>query len=193
MKVFRSWRVLLLAGVLVIAGVVAAIAFVRARTMAQQSARDDTSVAAVMDAVFAQDRLWLLLENGRLASLRPDAPAAEVEAVPGSVAGLCKAGALPIALAEDKARGNWRLYAHDANGWSLRQSLPMERNVLVGFACSDKGAIVLTDRRLVSAEGGAIRETSLSAKLDPAIVRATLLADDASLWVGFNNGEWAGA
>jgi hypothetical protein len=185
------WRLALVSGALVVAGIAAAIALIRSAQLPTE-AKQDRPVAAVVQAVFADNRLWLLTENGGLVSLRPDAQRAEAEALSGQAIAICRSGAVPLALSEDAAHQHWTLHARTGGKWSARRSLSTDGDALIGFTCDDRGALIVTDRRLLAVEGDAVREIRLGSQLEPAIVRTTLYADARSAWVGFNNGEWGG-
>jgi len=181
----------------VLASVVLALAAALVLAFLWRQARQDQPEfpppgPAIVDGVFAEDRLWLRLENGSLVSLRPDAARAEREVLPGKALGLCRAGGSPVVLVQASGQGAWLLQARASGKWGPGRSLAVGKENLIAFGCGMDGAFVVTNRRLLTIEGDTVRETALSRELEAPIVSTTMFADAAALWVGFNNGEWGG-
>lgn len=147
---------------------------------------------AIVEGIFAEQRLWLRLDNGDLVSLRPDAARPEPEALPGKALGICRAGALPMVLSQGAGQGAWLLQTRASGKWSPGRSLAAEKDSLIAFGCGERSVYIVTSRRLLTVEGDTVRETALGRELEAPIVSTTLFADAASLWIGFNNGEWGG-
>jgi len=146
----------------------------------------------IVEGVFAEDRLWLRLENGSLVSLRPDAAKPEPELPAGKALGLCRAGASLVVLVQAGGQGAWQVQTRTSGKWNPGKSIAAGKDELVAFGCDAHDSFVVTNRRLLTVEDDKVRETALSRSLDAPIVRTTMFADPASLWVGFDDGEWGG-
>lgn len=157
--------------------------------------REDPELAPtrppIVEGVFAEDRLWLRLENGKLVSLRPDAAKPEPELLGGKALGLCRAGASLVVLVEAGGQGSWQVQTRSSGKWNPGKPIAAGKDELVAFGCDAHDAFV-TNRRLLTVAGDKVRETALSRALNAPIVRTTMFADSESLWVGFNDGEWGG-
>lgn len=144
-------------------------------------------------AVFAQNRLWLLQDDGSLASLSPDDSKARVEKAPGKVADICNSAGGLAGLFDD-GRGQWTLRQRSSDGWTARSSVSSKGDTLIALACSDDGnrVILTTNRRLVELTGSDSRSVDLRQPLDEPFGIGTALASDATIWLGLNAGEWGG-
>lgn len=147
---------------------------------------------AISKSVFAGDRLWLLHDDGSLASLKPDDRAAQEVKAPGKVVEICKSSGELVGLIE--GQGKWSLQARSGNAWNAIASVPTLGDAFVALACDDgDGPVtVVTNRRLVELRGGRPRPIKLKQSLDGPLVMGTALGTPDSVWVGFNVGEWGG-
>jgi hypothetical protein len=147
---------------------------------------------AISRAIFADGRLWLLQDDGTLASLKPEDRKAQATTAPGKILEICKSDGRLTGLFE--SQGKWRLKARSAAGWSAVESVPTEGDTFVALDCSNgSGPItVLTNRRLVELSGERTHPVSLRRPLQPPLAMGTTLGTPDALWVGFNVGEWGG-
>lgn len=154
---------------------------------------EQREVHSIIRAVFAGDRLWLLHDDGSLASLRPDEAKPERIRTSSKVLEICKSGGLLFALIGD-SREQWTLQQRSPDGWALRASLPIKGDSLAAMDCNrdDAGVTVVTNRRLLEIDGKNVRSIMLKRELRPPLVNGTALVAEDAVWVGFNVGEWGG-
>ena len=166
-----------------------------------QACRNGTSISedaeqaamqAVVRAVFAHDRLWLLRLDGSLVSLDPDGAKPEAVASTGKLVEICKSADGLTAVMDD-GRGAWTLQRYSPDRWVVGTKLPTDGDTLVAVDCVGGGGITLvTNRRLLEVQGGTVHALILKKKLQPPLVNGAALATQDAVWVGFNNGEWGG-
>lgn len=154
---------------------------------------EQREVQSIIRAVVAGDRLWLLHDDGSLASLRPDEAKPERVRTSGRVLEICKSGGHLFALVGD-SRKHWTLQQRSPDGWASRVSLPIEGDSLAAIDCKRDaaGITVVTNRRLLEVDGKNVRSVTLKQELRPPLVNGTALAAEDAVWVGFNVGEWGG-
>lgn len=153
----------------------------------------ERDMPSVTQAVFAEDRLWLLHQNGSLASLAPDDARAVPVAATGGIAAICRSAGRLNAIVDD-GRGGATLQQRSSGRWIVRASASIDGDTLVALGCADddQRITLVTDRRLLELDGGALRSTTLRQQIRSPLVMATALATGDAIWIGFNNGEWGG-
>ena len=166
-----------------------------------QACRNGTSISevaeqfamqAVVRAVFAHDRLWLLRLDGSLVSLDPDDAKPDAVASTGKLVEICKSADGLTAIMDD-GRGAWMLQRYSPYRWVVGTKLPTDGDTLVAVDCGGGGDITLvTNRRLLEVQGGSVHALILKKELRPPLVNGAALATQDAVWVGFNNGEWGG-
>jgi hypothetical protein len=174
----------------VVAAFVAVAAFSKASAPPAQTEQDQ--MHAISRAVFADNRLWLLQDDGSLASLKPDDGAAQTVKAPGKVVQICKSSGRLAGLIEEQ--GNWSLQAHSEGAWKAVATVPTLGDTFVALDCEDgAGPItIVTNRRLVELRDGRAHSISLRQPLQEPLVMGTTLGTPDAVWVGFNVGEWGG-
>lgn len=154
---------------------------------------EDSEMQAIIRAVFANDRLWLMHDDGSLASLRPDQAEPERVSTPGKLVDICKSGGRLVAIVDD-GHNHWNLQQRSPEGWAVWASVRSEGDALAAIDCrrDDVGITVVTNRRLLEVDGKTVRSVKLKEELQPPFVNGTALAAGDAVWVGFNVGEWGG-
>jgi len=150
-------------------------------------------VKAISRVVFAEDRLWLLQDDGRLASLDPNEGEPQPERVPGKVLDICKSAGRLTALVGDGA-GRWALQQRSGEDWTPQASVRSKGDTLIAVACRDDSdqVTLVTNRRLVELTGGKSQSINLKRPLEEPFGVGTALATDDAVWLGLNAGEWGG-
>ena len=153
---------------------------------------EQAAMPSVVRAVFARDRLWLLHFDGSLASLDPDGAKPEAVATTGKIVEICKSANRLTAVVSDN-RGAWTLQQRSSDRWVVIARMATDKDTLVAVDCVGGGKITLvTNRRLLEVQGGAVHSLRLKQELPPQFVNGTALATDDAVWVGLNVGEWGG-
>lgn len=147
---------------------------------------------AISRAVFADNYLWLLQDDGTLSSLKPNDSKAQPVSVPGKVVEVCKWSGRLTGLIE--GQGKWSLQAHSGDGWIDIASMPTQGDSFVALDCTDDAGpvTVVTNRRLVELRDGAPHSIILREPLQEPLVMGTTLGTRDAVWLGFNLGEWGG-
>jgi hypothetical protein len=146
---------------------------------------------AISRAVFTDGRLWLLQDDGSLASLTPKDNEARPASTPGKLLEICNSAGRLTGLIED--HGKWSLQTRSADRWIVVASVPTEGDTFVALDCNDSDPItVVTNRRLEELTGGRARSVNLRQPLQGPLVTGTTLGTPDALWLGFNSGEWGG-
>jgi hypothetical protein len=159
---------------------------------APSDATEQSQMRAISRAVFAGGRLWLLQDDGSLASLAPEEAKAQSVTTADRVLDICKSAGTVAVLIEGK--GRWSLQVRSESGWNAVATVPTEGDSFVALDCEDGGGPVtaVTNRRLVELRGGGSRSTQLRQPLEPPFGMGTALGTPEAVWLGFNVGEWGG-
>lgn len=169
----------------------AAVFALSART--DSAGNEQREMRAITRAVFANDQLWMLHDDGSLVSLRPDGATPEGVATGGRAIEICRSNNDVLAVvAADKDR--WTVKRRLTVGWASEVAVLAEGDTFVALACTPDTASValVTNRRLIEVEGAQVRAAKLSPELEPPFVAGTALIDQDAVWVGLNVGEWGG-
>ena len=151
-----------------------------------------TASLFVTDAVFVDGRLWMLRDDGSLASLAPqDSEPQPVEAG-GRTLKICRSAMGLVVVVETDER-HWSVKQRKARQWQSLAALESKDEAPVTLACSpvEAAATLVTDRRLIEIDGSRVRPVALSEAL-PHNAPGTALVDGKTLWVGIAAGEWGG-
>jgi hypothetical protein len=177
---------------LAVGAIISVVAVAACSKASAPAAETEGQMHAISRAVFADDHLWLLQDDGSLASLKPDDSAARSVKAPGKVVQICKSSGRLVGLIE--GQGKWSLQAHSGNAWNEIVSVPTQDDTFVALDCDDgAGPItIVTNRRLVEIRDGRAKSVSLRQPLKEPLVMGTTLGTTDAIWVGFNVGEWGG-
>lgn len=150
-------------------------------------------VPSVSRAVYADNRLWIMNDPGKLLSLSSTEPAPERVRVEGKVIEICKSQGHLAAIAQTK-RNRWSIQRWSPSGWIVGPEIAAKNDTFVALGCIDDAATIaiITDQRLVEVQETTIKSVSLSEPLKPPFGIGTALVSDAAVWVGLNVGEWGG-
>jgi len=143
-------------------------------------------------AVFADGRLWLLSDAGRLSSIA-DGGDSQVEAIlPESVLDLWSQGGQPaiITCGHDGCT-DWTLRERVDGLWTVTARVSTEGDRLVAVSHVGGIATLLTQRRIIEIVGDRQTATALLQPLRTRPIASVHIAP-ASIFIGFNAGEWGG-
>jgi len=168
-----------------------AIRLRRERDRRQDEApNDDTMVSR---AVFADGRLWLLTDDGRLTSLAEGETARRPEGPGEKLLDICSGRGGFLAVSGEWAQGSqWTLWRRRDGGWRRDRSIPREEDALVAMSCHDDEVVLLTTERLVEADRAGVRSVALAGGIRMPRVKAVVHETPDYLFVGLNSGEWGG-
>lgn len=144
----------------------------------------------IVRGVFADDRLWFLLDSGALSSIAPDGDVRIDERGPSRVLDLCVLEAHP-AMIVGSAAGPWTVRRHEAGAWRDLTTVAADGDALRGASCSGGRLMRLTTRRLIEIDPSGQRAVVLSGALGRGRITA-IHAEADDVFVGFNAGEWGG-
>jgi len=177
---------------LVAALAAATIGMEPAASTAPDAAEKEPPFRAIMRAVFANDRLWLLSDDGKLVTIgATDELPTQVD-LPEPAKDLCLRQGAPLVVAAKPKAGEWTVRQYDAGKWRWVATVPVEDEGLVALNCSGDRVALLTNDRLIELQDGSTREVPLSQRLWRGRVTSTAFAVDGKLLVGVNAGEWGG-
>jgi hypothetical protein len=165
----------------------------RAAALAAALAQEPQEQApTVVQAAFADGRLWLLTSDGALAAVREHSEDPQPIALSEPGAGLCVSGGRILVLTgKPTDTAAWTLRRRDSNGWTSIARIPARHEAFAGLECAGDAVTVLTERRLVEIRGQAVREIRLSKPFEPPVF-ASLHTSGPTLFLGLNRGEWGG-
>jgi hypothetical protein len=154
---------------------------------------DAHEFAAVSRVVFARGRLWLLHDDGSLASLELEELKPRRVETGGKTLDICRSGDQLLALIATSTE-LWRLQRWSSSGWSTVTSMAPKGEALATLACTSVGleADVVTNKRLLQWNNANARVVTLRRPFQGPIAIGTSIIDGDSVWVGFNAGEWGG-
>jgi len=144
-------------------------------------------------AVFAAGELWLLSDTGALFSITESASGPVEITFPDPALDLWVEDGQPAVIACRRPDcAEWTLRRRDSAGdWLVTTKVATQGDPLVAVARTATSRIVLTGRRIIDAAGDIRILTNLSHPLREKPVAATHVTP-ASIFVGFNMGEWGG-
>lgn len=153
---------------------------------------EQRELRAISRAVFAQDRLWLLQDDGSLVSLGPQETQARAENVSGKLLDICKSHGTVAGLAS--AQGRWMLERRTGERWSHGVTVAPKGDTLVALGCTDgnDNITLVTNRRLLQLSGTGSRSVDLKQPLQEPYGIGTAFVNGDVVWLGLNAGEWGG-
>lgn len=150
-----------------------------------------TPDTAFKRAIFAEGRLWVLSDSGRLATIAPGDKAPTEQTTPADLLDLCRAGAMPVAVARNG--GRWELWRRRDGAWAPGGTIARRegKEELVALDCAGDRITLLTSRRLIDRTDGGTREVRLSEHIYGGVITTVHDTGDALLY-GVDVGEWGG-
>jgi hypothetical protein len=154
--------------------------------------REPPPLDFISRAVFAQDRLWLLSDSGRLSSVAAGQQAPQQAGLLERVLDICGVqGELRALTCISKACTTWSLERHRGDQWVEEAQVRADDDRVMALACSAQGHTILTSARLVEIRGSQVSAKALSARFRRSSVTSIRVVGD-QLDVGVNAGEWGG-
>jgi hypothetical protein len=144
-------------------------------------------------AAFAEGRLWLLTDTGKLSSIADGGDTLSPEDAGGYVLDVCAQSGRLLALVGKKGDKSWSLRRHGAAGWENVAAPGGEQARFVALDCSGAAPMIVSDKALTDlSDPAAPRRLALSG-LDKAQGRiAAIRVEPDSVYLGLNAGEWGG-
>ena len=147
---------------------------------------------SVVDAVFAQGRLWLRMDDGRVASLARGETRMRREELPERASAMCvQKGEVVVVSAA--STGVLHVRRH-ADAWAAHSDITLVNDDLIALACADDSVALVTRRHVVEFDGGKPRTRRLSHDF-PGMSGVVMAVHETpqSWFVGTNAGEWGGS
>ncbi|RIX31943.1 hypothetical protein [Sphingomonas edaphi] len=182
--------------IFVSAAIIAATAAATVYACSSQSASSDdteeSEMQPIKSAVYVNDRLWLLHDDGSLVSLGPSDAKPEKVTAPGKLIEICKLGGSLVAVAS--GANAWTVEQQQSAGWVVRAKLPTEGDSIAAIGCDGSANVVtvVTNKRVLDVAGDTVRTLKLKQELKPPFANGIALATSDAVWLGFNVGEWGG-
>jgi hypothetical protein len=162
------------------------------RARLERERRDDETQSDESDvsrAVFAEGRLWLVTDDGKLASLAEKESESRREELGAPVIDICAGPSGLAAVTGTRAGPQWTLWRRAGGTWRADRPVRRAQDSLVSLSCTRGQPVLLTTRRLIEAGRSAAR---LSNPLRVPVVNAVVHETGDHLFVGLNLGEWGG-
>jgi hypothetical protein len=145
--------------------------------------------ASVVQALFAEGRLWLRRRGGAVCSVAPSGERCAELAVRSPVTQLCAYEGRAAVWTESPAA--WTIGVRMAGGWKAVATVDRQGDRLLAVSCRPDGIMVVTDRRLISVDRRRQDVVALTEKIPGDWVSA-LLVDDQRVFVARDVGEFGG-
>lgn len=148
-------------------------------------------------ALFFDDRLWMLSDDGELVALKPTGAEPESVSVPDKAFDICISGKHLVIATMGQNGSTWNFYRQSQAEWLPYDSIPTSDDKVIAINCDDDRIVLLTNRRLIKFGDIKFGDQAptiqpLSQRIEPPFAAATVLGTETHLWVGFNSGEWGG-
>lgn len=139
-------------------------------------------------AIFAEGRVWMRSDAGRVFSVSQGEPRRREESPPGIALDLCARNGKVVVLTS--AGDSWTLRRRDANEWVAETSFDAEDG-FVALHCAPHAVTVVTPKRVFIVRDGKTSSVALSRPLPRSLV-SNLHIEGDQLFVGVNRGEFGG-
>ena len=147
-------------------------------------------------AAFAEGRLWLLSEDGKLSSLAEHDTKQEASGFDLPVLDIfVQRNELIAITCATSSCTDWTVHRHLNGHWDTESVVPSEGDELLAVSGDNDSIVLLSRHNIVSVTSSGQRATHLDYPLDrtPSIGKPTAaLITSSELLVGFNGGEWGG-
>ena len=148
----------------------------------------DVASDAVVEAMVAQGRVWTLRASGTVCSLADGESTPHAEALPEQALALCpRNGTVAVLTAKDDTGGAWTFRQLDNGAWRRQMTFDGGHDRFVALDCALERVTLLTSKRLLLAEDGAMRTVPLSAEIPSGFATLQVGGDEA--YVTVDNGE----
>ena len=146
----------------------------------------------ITQAVFADGRLWVLADSGKLSSIAPEEDSWASATLPESVHAVCVLnGQIIAATGTRKGSTSWTLRRPSGSQWTAFATVPTGGDHLLAMSCAQGRITLLTQRRLVMVAGDHQGSVRLTEPMRGGVMSATY-ATEESLYLGIDAGEWGG-
>ncbi|MEP7006740.1 MAG: hypothetical protein ABI810_12215 [Sphingomonas bacterium] len=146
----------------------------------------------ITQAVFADGRLWVLADSGKLNSVAPDGDRWAPETLPEPVHALCVLdGQIIAATGPRKDSTTWTLRRRSGSKWDVFAAVSTRSDYLIALSCAQGRITLLTQRRLITVTGDRQASATLTEPIRGGVMSATY-ATGGSLYLGIDAGEWGG-
>ncbi|HLY56267.1 MAG TPA: hypothetical protein VKS60_11970 [Stellaceae bacterium] len=143
-------------------------------------------------AIFADGRLWTLSDAGVLSSTADNDSGWTREQPGSSVLDVCaQSGMLASISSSMLGLGPWVLQRHSQGAWSIVATVAGAPDRFLAMDCSGGMITIVTNRRLIEAQAGTVRDLPLQEPFNPFGLTATYSTRDW-IYLGFDRGEWGG-
>jgi hypothetical protein len=158
---------------------------------AEQEGRGDLTM--ISRAVFAEGRLWLLTDTGKLSSIADGGDSLSPEDPGGDVLDVCTEGGRLLALVGKRGDRKWSLRRHGPAGWEAIASPAGGQARFLALDCSGAAPIIVSDKALTDLSDPSAPRTLPLSGLGKAQGRiAAIQVEPDAVYVGLNAGEWGG-
>jgi hypothetical protein len=193
-----SWlnRVLLIVGgaIAIAIAASASVAFLsESNEPFAQSKSNESEVRTIRRAVFADGRLWVLLNDASLVSLGSNEANPEQVLMREGIVDICNSAHRLVVVAVDD-QDKWTVQRRSPDGWVSLAVVPTKGESFGALACESDDAVValITFERVIKVDGKKVRTVQVNGRFEPPLTIATALASEGAIWVGYDAGEWGG-
>jgi hypothetical protein len=146
----------------------------------------------LMQALFADGRLWMLSDGGELSSIAEGGAAHGETPLPEPALALCaRGGHLEALTCAEGGCATWTLRRWASAGWSTVATVATEGDLLAAIDCAQDATTLLTSRRLVTVSDSKQAEMTLPSDLRGRDI-TTMYTTANYVYVGLDKGEWGG-
>ncbi|HEY1604096.1 MAG TPA: hypothetical protein VGF77_00690 [Allosphingosinicella sp.] len=144
-------------------------------------------------AIFADRRLWLLTDTGKLSSLVEGADRRETCDPGGKVLDICAGEQGLLAVTDDgREARSWTLKRWREGHWQPERRIGSNGERVIALSCDASRPILLTSRRLIGLDGHAAHDVPLSESLPAGRMKTAVHVAGDHIYVGIDAGEWGG-
>ena len=147
----------------------------------------------IVGAVFSAGRLWILFDDGSLASVTEGQSRPVPHRLPHRVIAICAAAHGPLAaLGSAEGGADWGLWRWRDDGWAAERTVARRDDAFAGIACAEGDEVILTTKRLLTLSPLGNREVALGTALQQPLRPPPVLATRDAVFIGYDYGEWGG-
>jgi hypothetical protein len=162
----------------------------RMKELADEAPGRMTNIAR---GAFSEGRLWLLTEDGQVASMADGGGPLQREALGAKVVDLCSGARGLAAVTGERRQGRgWSLMRRSGGRWIEEASVARTGDGAIALSCEGEAESLLTTSRFITFAAGRPRVLALAETLPLALVTAAVHVTPAAVFLGINAGEWGG-